>query len=135
METRKKTHLQTRHENKNNHEITFEEEKSLIQNLNLDNDETRNQQNEKAKINKLYGRRVSFLLALYGKTAGNLSLCTGYSTTYIHNLIENRISLDKVPKNLLSKIAFYFEIEESFFTEDKVKIILTEQNKIEYVKH
>ena len=127
--------VMTRNEFKNSTcEITLEDEKSILKNLELDNDSFIKEQNNKAIKDKFYGKRLSFLLNLYNKSIVNLSLSIGYSSNYLHNAINNKVN-NKITKGFLSKLSFYFEIDEEFFIKDEVNIILTEQNKVKYVKH
>lgn len=107
--------------------ITDFDEKLIKSALNLNNDLTV-KNNDFAHTIDWFPNRLIILLNFYNKTNDELALLSGYSKGNIHYKYTKKTKA--LPK-FLEKMSFIFEIPVNFFTDNEIKIKITEQLKIE----
>lgn len=108
-------------------EINLKNEEFYLELLVLEND-TLLQMNTQGKVNGFYGQRLKLLMSFYDKSNMEVAGVLFVDKAKIIYFIQNRI---KPTDKQISKLAFLFEVNESFFTQDSIKIKINEQLKIE----
>jgi len=113
-------------------EITFKEEEIRLKEIDITFDREAIIQNTKGIALEWYGARVLFLVGFYQINQSQLKQYLGISRFTFKEFITN----SRIPtKKIISRLSFFFEIEKEYFTDKEVTLIITEQNKIKYVRN
>ena len=98
------------------------------ENFNLDiiklDNKTTIDDNDRGKKLKWYGKRLFLIRNFYNKTAIELCIYLNISTTKVSDWELNKAK--PTPKEI-EKLAFLFEVKETFFTNEEIGIIINEQ--------